>query len=111
MLDLIYTILLSLGVIYMGHRIYSMISKYFTDRSTSYVSFVETNRDRTIMQPQTRTKTEEPDGKQMFDELVDFVSSDTVTVEPNVDKRTTSTIPIETTSLETLPFNNNIDTS
>ena len=109
MLDLIYTILLSLGVIYLGHHIYSMISKYFTDRSTSYVSFVETNRDRLTVQPQPTVSAEEPNGKEMFDELVDFVSSDTV--EPNVDKRTSSTIPIETTSLETLPFTNNIDTS
>ena len=109
MLDLIYTILLSVGVIYLGHNIYSMISKYFTDRSTSYVSFVETNRDRVCVQPQPPVHVEAPDGKQMFNELVDFVSSDLAESESSNQINTSG--PLETTSLDTLPFTNNIDTS
>lgn len=101
MLDLIYTIAISIATIYFAHRIYIMMTTYFSDRATSYVTFVESKKQR----PPDR---EEPvqivneeqmtQGASMFDELVDFVGE-------------SENIQLQTTSLENLPITNNIDMS
>ena len=95
-----------------------MISSYFIERSTSYVSFVDSKpKSKEIM----INEPIQPDEKQMFNELVDFVSADSVianavptnAVPTNADALLVSnkTESIETTSLDSLPFTNNIDTS
>ena len=76
-----------------------MMTTYFSERATSYVTFVESKKQRPPDREepiQNVSEEQVTQGPSMFDELVDFVGES----EP---------VQLQTTSLENLPITNNID--